>query len=260
MQSRLLVKRIFARMGYEVRRIPSNGPSHQDPVEATEADELIWRHVQPYTMADRMRTMALIRSVRYVVENDIPGDFVECGVWRGGSSMAIALTLKDMRIEDRDIWLYDTFDGMTDPSTLDVESGTGATASSLLASANRLTAEDYRCQASLEDVQANMGATHYPKQHLRLIRGDVSTTLAQVLPESIALLRLDTDWYDSTLVELTTLYPRLSPAGVCIVDDYGHWQGARKAVDEYFSCHAPKPLLNRVDYTCRLIIKTSRSA
>ena len=75
------------------------------------------------------------------------------------------------------------------------------------------------------------------------------------MPERIALLRIDTDWYESTRHELVHLYPRLSPGGVLIIDDYGHWQGARKAVDEYFQAGL---FLNHIDYTGRLAIKPLR--
>jgi predicted O-methyltransferase YrrM len=91
---------------------------------------------------------------------------------------------------------------------------------------------------------------------VRFVEGDVvqSLKIESNLPESISVLRLDTDWYESTRAELEVLYPRLSPGGVLIIDDYGHWGGAKKAVDEYFRGR-PKPLLQYTDYTGRMGVK-----
>ena len=83
------------------------------------------------------------------------------------------------------------------------------------------------------------------------------STLLDRVPEQIAILRLDTDWYESTKTELEVLYPRLAPGGICILDDYGHWQGARQAVDEYFSHNQPRPLIMPVDFSGRIFIKDS---
>jgi O-methyltransferase len=91
--------------------------------------------------------------------------------------------------------------------------------------------------------------------HVRLVKGKVEDTVPKNAPEKIALLRLDTDWYESTRRELVHLFPRLVPGGVLIIDDYGHWQGARKAVDEYIAGNQVKILLNRVDYTGRIGVK-----
>ena len=114
------------------------------------------------------------------------------------------------------------------------------------------------CIASLEDVQTNMASTAYPESLINYIRGDVVDTLkhSENIPNKIALLRLDTDWYHSTKAELEVLYPRLVKGGICIIDDYGHWQGARKAVTEYFENQGFYPLLQVTDYTGRLIVKT----
>jgi hypothetical protein len=83
----------------------------------------------------------------------------------------------------------------------------------------------------------------------------VEETIPQHAPEQISVLRLDTDWYSSTKHELMHLFPRLSKNGVLIIDDYGHWAGARKAVDEYFADQTIQPLLNRIDQTGRACIK-----
>lgn len=205
-------------------------------------------------MTSAERLWALIRAVRYVVDNAIPGDFVECGVWRGGSAMAIALTLKDLGAE-RQLWLYDTFAGMTAPTGNDVQAGTGKSAGHLLSRARKDESNKVWCIASLDDVTANMASTAYPPERVVYRVGDVAETLLDARPAEIALLRLDTDWYESTKVELEVLFPLLRPGGVCIVDDYGHWEGARQAVDEYLGAHQLKPLLHRIDDTGRIFIK-----
>jgi O-methyltransferase len=203
------------------------------------------------------RILANIRSVDHITKYRIPGDVVECGVWRGGSSMAMALALGQ---EHRTFWMYDTFTGMTEATNADV-SHTGDVATPWMAEAMQQGGEERDrkvCIASLEEVRANMKATGYPSTHIKFVKGPVEQTIPHEIPERIALLRIDTDWHASTLHELTHLYPRLSPGGILIIDDYGHWQGARKAVDEYFE--GQPVFLNRIDYSGRLVVKTSFEA
>jgi hypothetical protein len=132
----------------------------------------------------------------------------------------------------------------------------GTTASQVLDPAERKEGVDnYWCIASVENVRKNIVSTGYPENRIHLVKGKVEDTVPQQAPEKIALLRLDTDWYESTKHEMEHLYPRLAPNGVLIIDDYGHWKGAKEAVDEYFAGRKFKPLLNRLDYTGRLVIK-----
>jgi O-methyltransferase len=205
------------------------------------------------TMTSSSRMYALYKAVRYIVEADIPGDFVECGTWMGGSVMVMALTLRQCGVEDRTIHAYDTFEGMPPPTTADRDVS-GVPAASLLAGADAADPASIWCRAGMEAVRANLDCTGYPAGQLRLVKGLVEETIPAQAPDRIALLRLDTDWYASTKHELEQLYPRLSPEGVLIIDDYGHWQGARRAVDEYFGKGRPL-LLNRVDYTGRIAVK-----
>jgi O-methyltransferase len=104
-------------------------------------------------------------------------------------------------------------------------------------------------------VRETVLSSGYPEARLHFVRGPVEQTLPEHAPERLALLRLDTDWYESTRHELEHLYPRLADGGVLIVDDYGHWEGARRAVDEYFDGRAAPLLLSRVDYTGRIAVK-----
>jgi O-methyltransferase len=208
----------------------------------------IFRAVERYTMTSPERVYSLIEAVKYIERNQIPGAMVECGVWKGGSTMAMALTLKELNSVGRDLFLYDTFSGM------DI-SFKGESAKEIF---NDLKVSDDSsewCFSSIDEVRSNVMSTGYPEDKLHFIAGKVEDTIPGVMPEQISLLRLDTDWYESTKHELTHLYPRLSTRGVIIIDDYGYWLGARKAVDEYIAEHKLNILLNRIDRTGRIAIK-----
>lgn len=249
-----LVGKAASRFGLTIAR--SSSLQNRLPIEASEADRAIIDGVRPFTMTSSERVWSLLQAVRYVQDEQLPGDFVECGVWRGGSVMAMARKLQALGSADRDLWLYDTFEGMTTPTKEDVEAVTGTTAERLLASTEVGDGNNVWCLADLDDVQANMRSTGYPEGRIHYVRGDVATTLTNEYPEQIALLRLDTDWYESTKAELEVLFPRLVLGGVCILDDYGHWAGARKAVDDYFETNGPRPLMHPIDFSGRIFIKT----
>ena len=168
--------------------------------------------------------------------------------------MIIALTLADAGVCDRDLHLFDTYDGMTSPSDLD-RSLDGRSAREQLDAESRDDAGSVWCRAPLDEVRANMASTGYPLARIHLVQGPVERTIPEFAPAAISLLRLDTDWYESTRHELEHLFPRVSSDGVVIIDDYGHWQGARQAVDEYFRKQRACHLMHRVDYTGRLLIK-----
>ena len=145
---------------------------------------------------------------------------------------------------------------MTAPTANDVEAGSGVTAAEMLASTEVGDGNNVWCVADRNDVEANLRLTNYPFDRFTLCEGDVNDTLHGPVPESIALLRLDTDWYESTRLGLEILYPKLAVGGVCILDDYGHWQGARKAVDDYFAERGARPFMHPIDYSGRVFIKT----
>ena len=244
--------RIFRR-----KRNPKSepGPSLRQKFPDAHVEDLeTIKAVRPFTMTSSERILALCQAVRYLVQNQIAGDIVECGVWRGGSIMAVLRTLKLLNDCERQVWLFDTFSGMPPPSARDVDF-TGHTAHELLRASNIDDSESVWCCSSLNDVRANVASCSYPVGKVRFVVGPVEATLQSELPESIALLRLDTDWYESTRVELEQLYPRLVPGGALVIDDYGHWQGCRRAVDEYFEQHSVRMMLNRIDYTGRIGIR-----
>lgn len=214
--------------------------------DVPEQDRAIYRYVRELTMTSAEAVFALTSAVRYVVAAGVPGAVVECGVWRGGSMAAVARTLLEVGRHDVPLHLFDTFEGMPEPTDEDVR-WTGESARELLVTETGREAELLRAEASLADVQRTMAGTGYPAELVHYVEGKVQDTLPQHAPEQIALLRLDTDWYDSSRHELEHLYPRLSSGGVLILDDYGWWNGVRKATDEYFAAHPPMPLLVRVD-------------
>jgi len=216
------------------------------PPDFEASDIEIIRAVEPYTMTSTERIHALIHAVRHVVRNRIAGDMVECGVWKGGSVMAMALTLLQLGERDRSLYLFDTFSGMTPPGDMDVDYQ-GQQAQVIL--------DAVRCEASQQEVEKVVFSTGYDRDKIHFVSGRVEETIPAQAPESIALLRLDTDWYESTQHELLHLFPRLSRGGVIIVDDYGHWRGARKAVDEYIAQNEVPLFLHRIDYTGRIAVK-----
>lgn len=184
------------------------------PVEASESETEILVRSRPFTMASDQRVWASMSAVKYLVNNCVPGAVVECGVWRGGCSMAMMATVLSLGPERRDFFLFDTFEGMTDASEFDIDPS-GTTARHLLRRARKTEGNNIWCIADFEAVKSNVGKTGYPTELIHLIQGDVRKTLevASNLPEKIALLRLDTDWYESTKIELEVLFTRLAEGG-----------------------------------------------
>jgi O-methyltransferase len=170
----------------------------------------------------------------------IQGDIVECGVWRAGN-----IVLARKICPTRTCWLYDTFSGMTEPQMIDGESA-------IERYKNKTSEGRGWADVSLEEVKAGLAAVGVPDNDLlRFISGPVEQTLldATNLPERIALLRLDTDWYSSTKIELEVLYPRLVTGGYLIIDDYNHWIGCKTATDEFFKWGGQLDSAVRIDGT-----------
>ncbi len=235
-------------------------PAEVIPADLSAADVAIIKRVRPYTMTSAERIAALLGGVDYVVRRGLPGAFAECGVWRGGSVLAMALRLIELGDTSRDIYLFDTFEGMTAPTEHDQSRYDGSalnTWQQAEGSGQKAWENMFNPQVfGLEQVRQVLLSSGYPEQRLHLVPGTVETTIPDQAPPQLALLRLDTDWYESTRHEMQHLYPRLVQGGVLIIDDYGHWDGCRKAVDEYFaSAVTPPLLLGRVDYTGRIAVK-----
>ena len=242
------VRRVVNALGIDIVRHRSAPP------DFSPADAALFRSVAPYTMTSPERVFAAASAACYVAAANVPGAIVECGVWRGGSTQAAARTLIASGDTGRDLYLFDTFEGMPAPTAED-EDVFGRPAKPVFDRTRTGADRSAWCVADVEDVAANLARTGYDMNRVHLVKGKVEETLPDAAPERIALLRLDTDWYQSTKHELETLYPRLAPRGVLIVDDYGHWRGSRRAVDEYLRGNPDPVLLNRIDYTARMAVK-----
>src|SRR4051794_27684557 len=238
----------LARLGYFLPPLlsPDYGPELEQTI----------RRVRRHTMTSPRRIAALCDGVEHLVRTEVPGAIVECGVWKGGSMMAAALTLLRLGAAGRDLYLFDTFAGMPPPTSEDVFSACdGYSPMRHWKRRRRTETENAWHYVPAEEVRAAVLSTGYPAECVHLVEGRVEETLPAAAPDAVALLRLDTDWYESTRHELEHLYPLLSPGGVLILDDYGHYEGARRAVDEYFEAHGGRPLLTRVDYTGRVGVR-----
>lgn len=230
-------RRLAAELAEQRRRLKREARARRmlDP----EAHEII-EQVDQRTMTGYDKLYGLVLACRYVARHQVPGDIVECGVWRGGSMQAIALTLIAAGDTSRRLHLYDTFEGMPPPGELDRRVLNRRPAAQLLEENTR--DHPVWAVADLDDVRQGMSEVDYPAEQVHYHQGMVEQTIPDGAPDAISLLRLDTDWYESTRHELQHLYPRLSPGGVLIIDDYGDWEGARKAVDEYVE-QLDEPLL-----------------
>lgn len=240
-----VVQRALHRLGYQIERLY--------PVDYAPELISVIRRVTPFTMTSVARIADTCAAVEYVVSNAIPGPIVECGVWRGGSMMAIALTLQRLGVRDRDLYLFDTFAGMPQPTDVDIASG-GLRAHNEWIRTQRQQGSTW-AHASMADVEHSLATTGYDPGHIHLVPGRVEDTIPDQAPAAISLLRLDTDWYESTKHELVHLFPRLMPGGVLILDDYGYWEGARKATDEYVHENNVRIMLHRSDRSGRIGIK-----
>jgi len=227
------------------------------PLDVTDEEALILKSVKNFTMTSVERQISLCRILDYVLQNNICGDFVECGVWKGGSSMIAAKKIQRYN-SNKSIWLYDTFQGMPPPDDNIDFSHLKHLASEILEK-DKIDKDQSVVWAigGEEEVRLNLVSTGFALERLHIVKGKVEDTIPNKgVPKSISVLRLDTDWYSSTIHELNHLYSRVVPGGFIIIDDYGHWQGAQKATDDFFEHQQFFPYLHRVDYTCRGIQKS----
>ena len=242
-----MVKKLIEMNGYDV--LPkSTGPRNFVEIPTDVVKKL--KICVPYTMTSWERLQGIAIAVKYLNNNDIQGDFVECGVWAGGSIGAACLV--DEMSGARDYWLFDTFEGMTKPTSLDGEIA--------ISEFSRLESENgYSdwCRVGVDDVKKNLTKLGLSLERAHFVKGDILKTLLEPdnIPTKISLLRLDTDWYESTKIELNILYDLIVPGGVLIIDDYGYWEGSRKAVEEFFQNRNKKPILLPIDHDARIVIK-----
>lgn len=243
-------------LGYKCIDMPGGDVSNiSTPIEFSEKERKIVEYIllNKLSMVSPERMFATISACKYAVENNIPGDFVECGVWRGGNALAAAMVFKNLG-SDKKVWLFDTFQGFTGIPFQKIDKDVNNYIKVVEHTQNKYY-NTAICGNSLNDVRRNFDVAGVLSDRIVFVQGDVEKTLdSDKLPDSICVLRLDTDWYISTMKELRVLFPKISLHGVLMVDDYGHCTGARAAVDEYFN-DKDKPLLQYIDYTGRLAIK-----
>jgi len=180
-------------------------------------------------------------AINYILKNNIEGVIIECGVYSGDFEYIwVNELIKNNAI--RDIYLYDTFSGLVQPTEYDY------TCKDNLSQMNKDEVYNYWkkqmidentngwCYSALETVKCRLNSTGYPENNLHYIVGDVMETLKDKtkIPEKIAILRLDTDWYESSKYELEQMYDNVVTGGVIIFDDYYYWEGQRKATDDFF--------------------------
>jgi len=227
------------------------GPYHD--VLTTRPDVAhLFETIQRFTFTTPAMLLALDSAIRYIVDNEVPGDIVECGVWRGGTLQAAALLTQQLD-HSRHIWGYDTFS-----ETWESPSANDALTSAPEVDLSQLTefaSESIDPLVSEEAVTRLLLATGVPEPQIHLVKGLVQETLAQEKPQQISLLRLDTDLYDSTRVELQELYDLVAPGGVIILDDYAKFTGPTKALHEFLNERRLFPLLNRLDEQGCMFIK-----
>jgi O-methyltransferase len=237
---------IVNKLGYEITNL--------DPIIAADGTFMeIYKKCRGYTMTSKERMYCLYMATNYVIDVGISGDFVECGVWKGGSIMVIAYTLIARNEKNRRIFAYDTFEGMSSPTNVDFRLSNRSPATAEWRQKNQ--GQQRWLYASLAEVKKNVLSTGFPESRVVFVKGKVEDTIPATVPEEISLLRLDTDWYESTRHELANLFPLLRRGGVLIIDDYGYWSGAKKATDEYISKNHIPMFLSRIDDTGRVAIK-----
>jgi len=248
------MRRFIRNLGFDVVRYKKYIES---PAELTPHEFEIIPYIinNELSMCSPQRLIATLLAVRHSILHDIPGDFVECGVYRGGNAL-IAAHLFKLYDQDRKVFLYDTFSGMTEPTDNDNYISSGLSVMEEFLSKKMFKGSSWAF-CSKDEVENNFRKAGLLSSTV-FVEGDVmQTLLGNVLPLKISTLRLDTDWYESTKKELQVLYPLLSHGGALIVDDYGAFSGAKKATDEYFTSYASKPLFNYIDYTGRIGVKCS---
>lgn len=224
----------------------------------SEAQVRIFRNVEPYTMLSPEWIRACSDATAYIAQHNVEGEVVECGTWKGGSSMAVALSLLAHNERERNFYIFDTFAGMSEPTEADITHA-GVSAKSIMEQEqhrSEIPDTSRFCFSPIDETQRNLLGTGYPEERIHLIKGRTEETIQKNAPPRIALLLLDTSWYQSTKHQLIHLFPRLVENGILIMSSYGHWQGTRRAVDEYISENNLSIFLHRIDYSCRLIQKT----
>lgn len=231
----VLVRGFFRALGIEVSRYRPRG-REKLPRAVSDHFKTLYQKYCDHSMVKWSGLYTAFNAVEHISKQKIDGAIVECGVWEGGCSAIMAELLKDLGDTSREFYMYDTFEGMSEPTDKDFSFATNLTAKDLYKTYQKDGKPDWSVGA-LDKVQEVMEKTGYPSDKIKTIKGKVEDTIPDTMPDKIAVLRLDTDWYESTKHEMEHLFPRLVKGGILIIDDYGAWAGAKDAVDEYFDKH-----------------------
>jgi hypothetical protein len=226
------VKQGFRAAGLELKKVQSEYVKLRSEWEGNEDEWVTFEAVREFTMAPSERVLALIRAVQYICDHKIPGDFVECGTWRGGNAMVIARTLLSMGETQRKIYLYDEFEGEAPPHP-----GTSI-------------------HGTEEEVIRNVCSTGFPREAVVTVKGPALAKVAGPLPDSIACLLLEADWYDSIQSQLEHAYPRIARGGIVLLNGYSDQYEYKKAVSDYLRRLEAPVYLHRVDQDSRMFTKT----
>ena len=191
------------------------------------------------TMIGMQRLTSLQHCVEKVLADGIPGDLVECGVWRGGAAILMRAILSAYGDETRRVWLADSFAGVPPPDTVNYKADKGI----------KLHRHAKILGVPEAEVRANFERYGLLDEQVRFIPGWFKDTLADAPVEQIAVLRLDGDLYESTIQALDALYPRLSSGGYCIIDDYYALKACEQAVTDYREKHGISVEIEEIDGT-----------
>ncbi len=245
------LKRIISLSGYEIKRINNFVDRNHDKIVELNDEECkeIYKF-EKICLASKANLWSILQSIKYIKNNNVEGDFVECGIYNGFTLSFIGKFLSKYQMKKK-IWGYDTFeDGFKQKniSEFDLDYKTKK---------NIDLKNDKTKYFSIQDVISNINQNHsYNNESYNLVKGDIINTLDNLknIPKKISFLRMDTDIYKTTVKQLEVLYPKLSRGGILHIDDYGLCTGVRKAVDDYFK--GQNIWLHRVDLTCRYLIKS----
>ena len=249
-----LIQNTLFSFGLKIIKI-ENDFLNKIPIEATEDERKLIKKIRGLSMTGSLRMWALIVAFKSILQNNIEGDFVETGVWKGGNLILIQKLIEKYGIKDKKIIGYDTFEGFPKGSNFDKDFNNVNADDYFLSKDNVENSDSFNSFVGINDVKKNFNDNSKINNNLILIKGKTQESLLNEknIPKKISLLRLNTSFYESTKIELEILYPRLQKGGYLIIDDYGFWQGSRKAVDDYFN--DKKIALHFIDHTCRIMLK-----
>ena len=249
-----IIKRLITKFNFKIEHKNSWYKRNEHFIAEIDENELnIIKKISNYSMSTPANHWAIIQSIKHIFKNNIEGDFVECGVWKGGNLILFKIISENLNMNNQ-IYAFDTFEGMPNANEFDKDYNDELARDLMLKNEKNPNINNIHCYSTYEEVVNNV-SKYTDIRNIKFIKGKVEDTLLENknLPRKISILRLDTDWYESTKIELEILFPKLSNGGILIIDDYGQWKGSRKAVDEFF--FNKNVVMNYVDFSCRVIIK-----